>query len=1620
MATARAPKQWCLTKTETITSYESWRQNLQYTLSLDPNFAPFLVEGFTWLKKTAAAPLRGLADDGEDIPEASRRTAAQKSTHLELLLGQIANYCPIISRNTIVKNSVSICSIWQAIRLHFGFQTSGGHFIDINNIRQEPGERAEDLYQRLMSFIEDNLLRTDGSIRHHGELPETDEELSPSLENFIVLTWLRLIHPELPTLVKQRYGAELRSQTLASLKPEISSALDSLVDEIHSSADAKVLRTAFRDNIKIKDPRSKKTSKTCTLCKQAGRPYQHFLSKCKYLPEEDRSYMSKVRHTVPDDLPSESDDELPSVEDSEHVTYKFRSVASRRVTTKQSPVFKAFYKHHPVEVLLDTGAELSMIKASSAKRIGATVKKSNQSALQADGMTPLEVVGETRITLTRGGTDLYLEAIIVSDLDVDIIAGIPFMSSNDIAVRPSKQEIVMKDREIVSYGESKNNKRVGNRVRRTQAFVLRAKATTIWPGDFVELDTPTELEGDCVLAVEPRIDMSPPGTRNWPQPHILESVGRKIRLLNDTSEPQQLKKNDHVCQVILTNSPEITDKLPVEPNIKPKKLDHDSYHSDKVILDPDNILSSDCREKARQLLRDHDEVFSPDLSGYNGAVGPFEAVVNMGPVEPPQRKGRLPQYARNKLTELQTKFDELESKGVFKKPEDVGITVEYLNPSFLVKKPSGGHRLVTAFAEVGQYSKPQPSLMPDVDSTLRSIGQWKYLIVSDLTSAFYQIPLSRSSMKYCGVATPFRGVRVYTRCAMGMPGSETALEELMCRVLGDCLQDGCVAKLADDLYCGGNTPEELISNWARVLRSLHEANLHLSPAKTIICPRSTTILGWIWQDGQISASPHKIAVLSSCKPPENVKGLRSFIGAYKMLARVLPGCAKILSPLDAAVAGLDSKDTLRWTDELVECFMNAQQSLKSNRSITIPKASDQLWIVTDGSVTKHGIGATLYVTRSDKLMLAGFFSAKLRQHQVNWLPCEVEALCIAAAVKHFSPFIVQSEHQSCVLTDSKPCVQAVDKLRRGEFSASPRVTSFLSVVSRYQASVLHLAGKVNIPSDFASRNAANCDEPNCQVCTFIATLEDTVVRSVSVQNILDSNSKLPFTSRSAWKDIQTECPDMRRAVAHLKQGTRPSKKLTNIKDVKRYLNVASVAKDGLLVVRRVDPLLPPADLIVVSRNVLDGLLTALHIKLSHPTKHQLSMVFKRHFYALDLQKAVDKVFESCHACMSLKRFPDTLVQQSSEDPPECVGINFAADVLKRNRQLILVVRETVTSFSAACIIDDERRDTLREGLASLMVGLHPIDGPNAVVRVDAAPGFVSLKDDEALNDLHISLQIGRVKNVNKNPVAEKAILELESEILRYEPGGGPVTPLGLAICVARMNCRIRNQGLSSRELWTQRSQYTNEQLPISDKCVLQTQYEIRQQNHQFSEISKCANRSHKERFSVGELVYLYADKNKLRGRDRYIVVSTSGEWCTVKKFSGHQLRATSYQVKHSDCYRVDRDIRHTDVNPDTDDFSDNDNDADAETNQNSAEIPNVPSALTTPLATTTTDDHHEYVTVAQQDISNDSELIDMFNEPHGDQPPSECTPEAISGTETESRPRRMRKTPQYLSDYVLY
>ena len=108
--------------------------------------------------------------------------------------------------------------------------------------------------------------------------------------------------------------------------------------------------------------------------------------------------------------------------------------------------------------------------------------------------------------------------------------------------------------------------------------------------------------------------------------------------------------------------------------------------------------------------------------------------------------------------------------------------------------------------------------------------------------------------------------------------------------------------------------------------------------------------------------------------------------------------------------------------------------------------------------------------------------------------------------------------------------------------------------------------------------------------------EDLAVRPISVHDVLSGLVPLPFTSRPAWLQTQLECPDLRCVHSHIKQGTRPSKKLTDIKDVKHYLNVITISRDRPLVVTRDEPIASPPECVVIPRAVIDGFLSALHVK----------------------------------------------------------------------------------------------------------------------------------------------------------------------------------------------------------------------------------------------------------------------------------------------------------------------------------------------------------------------------------------------------------------------------------------
>lgn len=998
------------------------------------------------------------------------------------------------------------------------------------------------------------------------------------------------------------------------------------------------------------------------------------------------------------------------------------------------------------------------------------------------------------------------------------------------------------------------------------------------------------------MALEPRAISKSYAMNRWPEPQIVKIQNNCVNLVNRSNTPLILHKNDQLCHIRATTT--ITPSRQSLPTPKLSIINKpSSLHSDRVVVDPDKQLSAKCRQDFADLHHQYDHVFNSNIKKYNDHSGKVRARINIAVNKPPTRKLQVPNYCHKDQQLLQDKFDELEHQGVFVRPESAGVEVEHVSPSFLVRKKAGGHRLVTSFVALSPYCKVLPTTMPTVESILRMIASWRYIVVTDLCDAFYQIPLDLNSMKWCGTPTPFRGLRCYAVAAQGMPGASEALEECMSAVFGDEVKEQVVGKIADDMCVGGYDEVDLLRNWSIVLDKLSLNDLRLKASKTIIAPTRVQLLGWDWHDGTITASTHKISALFDSSPPETVTKLRSFIGAYKFFNRVIPQCASLISTLETSISGKQKNDKVVWNDDLLQLFKSAQEALKKASSIHLPRPSDQLVIVHDGS--NIGIGSVLYLKRNDDLIIGSFFSAKLKDHQSRWYPCEIEALSITVSIHHFAPHIRESEKVTQVLTDSRPCVQAWERMKRGQFSTSTRVATFMSTLAEFHVEVQHISGVQNLPSDFQSRNPPECKSPSCQICAFIEETQDTVVRTITVDEILSGRAKVPYNSRNVWKKLQMECPDLVRVHAHLKQGTRPTAKRTKMTTVKRYLQNVIISRDGVLVTVHSEPFFPPTELIVVPEHLIHGLLTSLHLTLNHATVLQLTKVFKRQFFALKSQHYAQIVVDNCHTCRSLKSMPKEYHPQSTTDLPRTPCKTFSADIVRRFKQKIFVLRESFSSFTVTSLHKDEEHGTLRTALTHSISLIRPNPQSQVEVRVDNAPGFQALKNDVQLSKINIFLDYGRVNNPNKNPVVDKGIQELISEILKYNVDAGPVSADTLAIVTNQLNSRIRGRGLTAWEILYQRDHESGSQLDIDDEKLAHLQENTRLVNQHASAKHKADGGPVAESADIvpGSLVYIKNDRSKNRGRERYLVVDIRGNDCVLKKMLKSQIRAKEQTLK---------------------------------------------------------------------------------------------------------------------------
>lgn len=1138
-----------------------------------------------------------------------------------------------------------------------------------------------------------------------------------------------------------------------------------------------------------------------------------------------------------------------------------------------------------VHLDLDSGATVSYVKLSAVLAHGFQIKPNSQLSNLADGKTKMAAIGEIDETFYRNSWQVKFHAIVTKDLHCNFVAGNNFIKANSVIQDFNSKTITVHKK----YNVPETSKSLILPTQPNNLILQNNHLNVILPGQQVDVQVPHQ--DNTLIAVQPWHQNK---VIDWPEPQICSVQNGKISILNNLQTPIN-NKNIKIQARTVSDQEIFQDKLCYKPSNQEISLPDNTNLIEINTSNIDQSIISDIKD----IHSTYRDVFDENLqTGYNHRYGKHIAQLNWANDNRPQASKVVNiNYDHDTKQLLQEVCDDLTDKGVLGIPQEHDVVIQLCSPSFLVRKQKAKNkakqdltkndvRLVVNFAKINDHLKNLPTPITKPKDVFSQLGKWNYIISTDLHSGFFQNHMSPNAYQWLGISTPFGGMRFMKRSGQGLLGQSEELDELLSKVLGHEMKLGIVARIADDIYIGGDTQENTVKNYQQVLHKLQSANIKISASKTKVFLNSVDVLGWKWsQGGYLSPSPHRVNALRNTKYQDinTVKDMRSWLGLYKTLLPASPNLTIILNPFDHEVADKDSKEQIQWTRDLIHHFKIATEAIDNLQSLYLPHPDDQLLIEVDAAKTKPGIGHTLYAIKDGKKLPVAFHSVKLSENHAKWMACELEALAFATAVSAEYDTLKEAKKPVIISPDSKPVADAIKLIKKGNYSSSPRIQSFINNINRIPIVVQLASGKAkqNQSSDYQSRHPSQCTSEHCSICNFVNNSSHSVLLPTPQLNSVDAT--IPLNNRQAWNKIQDEQKACRETKSLLKSGKTPNKMSGKINsEIRRLCSVAQLEPDNLLVVKRQSNKFSTCQvsLTVIPQTHLPAVLWQIHNSLHHPTKSQLKSHFDKYYYSVGLTPALDKLYEECFFCSTQKNIPSTTPHQSLTNA-EVPGTHFHADVIRRQSQYILTLRDHCSSFTAARIIRNETHNELRKALIDMIVPLK-LSGP-CEIKVDNARGFLPLiqNKDAELAKFEIVLIMTDVFNKNENAVIDKACYELEQELKRLEPDGRAISNITLQLAVDRLNKLLRRKGqISAFEMHYNRDMYTGQNLNLDYDKLRQDQIAYRTV-HNERHNSKLKNNDSSPH--SGDIVITKTANDKHRAKDVYLVTNTNEEKVSLQR-----------------------------------------------------------------------------------------------------------------------------------------
>jgi hypothetical protein len=386
-------------------------------------------------------------------------------------------------------------------------------------------------------------------------------------------------------------------------------------------------------------------------------------------------------------------------------------------------------------------------------------------------------------------------------------------------------------------------------------------------------------------------------------------------------------------------------------------------------------------------------------------------------------------------------------KKVLDDKEAAGIIVRVTEPSdwaaplVVLRKQDGIQRVCVDHTRLNRYvRRPTHPVRTTRDAVSEVDSDAIYFSCFDATNGYFQIPLDEASQHLTVFMTPW-GRYKYLRASMGLSCNS---DEFNRRADAAFSHLSNTVRVVDDLLRFDRSFPAHVRGVCSVLQAACDAGFTFNPKKFFFAQERVKWVGYIIQRGGIGADPDKLKAIADFPRPQDITGLRSFLGLVEQLAGFSSSISGLKEPLCPL---LRTSNPFIWTPDHETAFQDVKKALISPPVLTQFDPQLETMLQTDASI-KHGLGYALLQRHGTIWKLVECNSRCYTDLETRYAIVELELAAVEWAVRKcrlfllgLPKFTLLVDHQLLVLILDRQTLDMVEnpKLQRLKERLSPFV-----------------------------------------------------------------------------------------------------------------------------------------------------------------------------------------------------------------------------------------------------------------------------------------------------------------------------------------------------------------------------------------------------------------------------------------------------------------------------------------------------------------------------------------------------------------------------------------------------